>query len=405
MNLLISVESHFYRTPDGSVYTKSIENYKFWKRYLEVFEELTVLARVKDVIEKDNKWLISSGDNVRFVALPDYVGPKQFVMHMHEINKLISETITQVDCAILRGPGVVGTIVWRQIRKTKKVYGLEVVGDPWESLAPGTVKNIARPLARLYFTQALKKQCIEANAVSYVTEKTLQKRYPSKNRSNSYGISDVTLEVEHLESNSSSGELDRNQTSNKESLNSYKDSNITIINVGSMTTLYKAQDIQIKAINECLKRGYNVKLILVGDGVYRKVFENLAKNLKIEDRINFTGMLAGVNEVTKELDKADIFILPSTTEGLPRALIEAMSRKLPCIASNVGGIPELLPEECLVKPGDYIGLANKIIELISNPDEMEKYRRKNSEKSKEFSSDILEKRRVHFYTKLKKMSI
>jgi len=59
-------------------------------------------------------------------------------------------------------------------------------------------------------------------------------------------------------------------------------------------------------------------------------------------------------------------VLPSLTEGLPRALLEAMARRLPAVATHVGGVPELLPSECLVPPGDPRTLADRIDQLIAD---------------------------------------
>ena len=89
--------------------------------------------------------------------------------------------------------------------------------------------------------------------------------------------------------------------------------------------------------------------------------------------------------------------MPSRTEGLPRALIEAMARALPCIATRVGGIPELLDEEDMVSSEDYVGLANKIREVISDPERLSRMSRRNLERVQEFRPEVLEKRRTEFY--------
>ena len=69
--------------------------------------------------------------------------------------------------------------------------------------------------------------------------------------------------------------------------------------------------------------------------------------------------------VRRALDAADLFVLPSLTEGLPRALLEAMAKGLPAVASAVGGIPELLPSEFLVPAGQAHQLAERIHRLMS----------------------------------------
>jgi len=65
----------------------------------------------------------------------------------------------------------------------------------------------------------------------------------------------------------------------------------------------------------------------------------------------------------------DVFVLSSVKEGFPWALIEAMSAKLPVIATDVGAVPEIIDDHkngLIIKPGDSVGLANKIKEIIEN---------------------------------------
>ncbi|GAB3976194.1 glycosyltransferase family 4 protein [Plantactinospora veratri] len=81
----------------------------------------------------------------------------------------------------------------------------------------------------------------------------------------------------------------------------------------------------------------------LGDGRYRPRLERLATDLGVRRQVHFTGTISAATEVRRQLDAADLFVMPSRTEGLPKALIEAMARGLPAVATSVGGIPELLP--------------------------------------------------------------
>jgi glycosyltransferase involved in cell wall biosynthesis len=78
-----------------------------------------------------------------------------------------------------------------------------------------------------------------------------------------------------------------------------------------------------------------------------------------------------------------------------------MARGLPCIGSNVGGIPELLPEEDMVNPGCHITLAHKIREVVTNPYRLATMSISNLEKAKNYKEDILQKRRIKFYNHVK----
>ena len=398
MNLLVALEAHFFRTPDGLIWSETIK-YAFWTRYLQVYKKLVVIARVKDVSEPNRRHVLASGDFVEFFCLPDYTGPVAYIAVLPNLKKAIRTAIDACNCAILRVPGQIATLAWHELKKKNIPYALEVCGDPWESLAPGTIQSIFRPIARYYATRNLKSQCLKAAAISYVTDWKLQERYPAKYPCSNDELSNEGWHRKCYVTNYSSIDLDESAYFKKNSRKRAK--SICILNVGSMTTLYKAQDIQIRAVKKCIERGYDIKLHLIGGGDCRSKFESLSLDLGVQERICFLGTLPGAEAVRNELDKADLFILPSLVEGLPRALLEAMARSLPCIATSVGGIPELLPEEDLVQPGDVSALVDKIIEVVSDEKRMEKMAIRNFEKAMLYRKEILDEQRVKLYSYLK----
>jgi glycosyltransferase involved in cell wall biosynthesis len=174
--------------------------------------------------------------------------------------------------------------------------------------------------------------------------------------------------------------------------------------VGTLAQLYKAPDVLIKAVGICLKNGLDVYLSIVGDGKHRGELENLAESLGLKERIAFLGQLKSGKPVRDELDKADLFILPSKGEGLPRAMIEAMARGLPCIGSSASGIPELLPAEDMVAAGNIAALAGKIQEVISSPARMAAMSERNLKKSRDYLNDLLQERRIGFFRELRQQT-
>lgn len=174
--------------------------------------------------------------------------------------------------------------------------------------------------------------------------------------------------------------------------------NFKILLVGSLEQMYKGFDIAILAISNLSFKDKTL-IHIVGDGIYKEYLGHLIKERNMEDYFIFHGKIAR-EEIFKLMEDVDVFLMPSRTEGLPRALIEAMSKGLPAIGSNVGGIPELLPNEWIFKSEDHIDLSEKITQIYYN-NNIEDISKVNMLKAKEFRSDILQKRRNKLYSVLK----
>jgi glycosyltransferase involved in cell wall biosynthesis len=143
---------------------------------------------------------------------------------------------------------------------------------------------------------------------------------------------------------------------------------------------------------------------MVGDGSLRPELEGRARKLGIDECVKFTGQLPPGDAIVKQLDQSDLFILPSRSEGLPRSVLEAMARGLPCIGGNAGGFPELLEDRYMVKPITVQALSRTIINTITDINAMKEAVRRNVKKASEYRTDILQKRRVELYTKLKNIT-
>lgn len=122
----------------------------------------------------------------------------------------------------------------------------------------------------------------------------------------------------------------------------------------------------------------NTRLVLVGEGPLRCELQEVVRSLGLERWVYWFGERLDVPEI---LQASDIFILPSLWEGLPMVLVEASFVGLPVVASNVGGIPEVIEDGgsgFLVPPGDIDSLTWACIRLIENPE----LRRKMGERGK-----------------------
>jgi len=111
-------------------------------------------------------------------------------------------------------------------------------------------------------------------------------------------------------------------------------------------------------------------LTIVGDGEQRQALERRAAELGLGDRCRFAGLVAR-DEIARRYADADLFVLPSTYEGFPVAILEAMAAGLPIVATTVAGIPEAVEHGVsglLVEREDAAGLAAALAELVGDPE-------------------------------------
>jgi len=382
MKVLVTASERFAITNDGHLWSAkgSLSYSSLWAGYLEAYEQVYLMARANPVSEPPAGWAKATGPGIQAVPVPYFVGPWEYVKKYHSVKRSIAKAVANADAFHLRIPCTIGTEVYKLLPSDRPV-GIEVVADPYDIFAPGSVKHPLRPAFRWWFPRELRHQCRNASAALYVTKQALQKRYPCPNYS--VGVSDVELPEGML--------LSTPRTFNSEQRS------FTLIQVGTMAQLYKAPDILISAVAACVQGGLDLKLILLGDGQYRPQLEQQAQTLGISDHVQFCGQLPNRDAVRDKLDQADLFVLPSYQEGLPKAMVEAMARGLPCIGSTVGGIPELLPEEDMVPAGNVEALATKIRQVLSNPQRMTQMSARNLEIAQGYTQEILYKQRLAFY--------
>lgn len=109
------------------------------------------------------------------------------------------------------------------------------------------------------------------------------------------------------------------------------------------------------------------RIVMVGDGAQRAATEQLAEELEVGHLVEFAG---ASDEVSVLLKSFDVFVLTSDTEGTPLALLEAMATGLPCIATAVGSIPQVISTDCgtTVASNDEDGFAAALAGLVSEPE-------------------------------------
>lgn len=124
-----------------------------------------------------------------------------------------------------------------------------------------------------------------------------------------------------------------------------------IIHIGRFMDV-KNHEMLIRAFAKLVARHDDLRLQMIGEGELQQSMKKLVKQLSISDKVEFLGLQSNVYPY---LHEADIFCLPSKYEGIPMTLIEAMGTGLPIIASNVGGIPDMLKDNqnaLLIRPDE-----------------------------------------------------
>ena len=108
------------------------------------------------------------------------------------------------------------------------------------------------------------------------------------------------------------------------------------------------------------------KFVLVGDGVLRKKLEKLVSEYKLGQEVILTGWRDDIQLILSSLD---VFVLTSRWEGLPVVVLEAMAAGLPVVATNTGGVSEIISEGrtgYLVDPDDVKSMSKRVVELLEN---------------------------------------
>jgi glycosyltransferase involved in cell wall biosynthesis len=400
--VVIALEQRFLGTPDGAVWTEGVYPRSFWDRYLVAFDEVTILARVRRVDRPEPRWRRVDDAVVRVHAVTDYRGPLQYLLRRSRIRSEVRAAVREDAVFILRVPGQIGTLAAKMLAERGQLLNLEVVGDPRDGFAGGASRHPLRAFFRVWYARNLRLQCARAQNVAYVTQDFLQRSYPPRAARDgrvpaaSFAVSDVELgDAAFVASRvppdhaapSAAGRAVAPDTTRP----------LRIASIGAMNQPYKGFSDLIVAAVICRSGGRDLELTLVGDGPLRPQLERQARSLGIEEHVRFVGQLPAGQAVQDELDRADIYVQPSLVEGLPRALVEAMARGCPCIATRVGGIPELLPAEFLVAPRRPAELAAAIEGLARDPGRLREASRRNIEVARTFAEAALAPRRLAFH--------
>lgn len=371
-----------YKDINGTYCSTTLTDDLF-RRYFSVVDELFVATRVYRLdctyVEAHQEKI--SLPNMQFLEFPNMNKPQYAFTLLPKAKKYLEKIIEEMDVVFIRG-GIIGDLGVKAARKLEKPYLIEVAGCAWDSY---WYHSIIGKIIAPYMEIQCKKAVRDAAFAIYVTEKWLQERYPTNGKSTF--ASNVILK-----------EVDVSALEKRiRKIESCRCGKPWIIGTtGGINNKTKGQQFVIKAIAK-LREKYDIKYELVGGGD-NSYLKRVAKKYHVSDCVVFKGELSH-EEVLSWLDSIDTYIQPSMQEGLPRALIEAMSRACPAIGSTTGGIPELLDQRVIFEKGKV----SKLIEVMDYfyKSNWVKQAERNYKKAREYRIDLLNQRRKALYIQYK----
>lgn len=320
--------------------------------------------------------------NVEFLFLEKETNPQTMLaVRKRNIAKL-KLAVAECDIVASHLPSPIGFEAISLAIKYNKPYIIGVVGCAWDAYSNYGLKG--KLVAIPYFLK-MRKYVSKAKYAFYVTEKFLQDRYPCPG---------LTIGCSNVEITNYDKDVLHNRLiyiKNKE-LNEIK-----IATVAAVDVRYKGQEFVIRAIAKLNKLGkIKYHYYLVGGG-NNNFLTNVAIKEGMKEFVHFVGPIPH-EKVNDFLDEMDIYIQPSRQEGLPRAVIEAMSRALPAFGARTAGIPELLLPECVFENCAVSQIA-KMLESLDR-DKLIKYAKRNFEEARNYTPEVLNERRLNFYKEI-----
>ncbi|MCX7642327.1 MAG: glycosyltransferase [Armatimonadetes bacterium] len=160
----------------------------------------------------------------------------------------------------------------------------------------------------------------------------------------------------------------------------------------------KRFDLLLEAGAEVIKRHPNVHIVIAGDGSMRQALEEQVNKFGLQGRVHLIGYQSDMVQFWREVDVA---VISSASEGLPMVLLEACASRIACIATRVGGIPEVLTNDSgvLVEPGSHEGLVEAMEKMLDEKTRLE-YSRRARKVAERFSMDKIAAQYNELYQEL-----
>jgi glycosyltransferase involved in cell wall biosynthesis len=381
MKLLVALEHHFVRRPDG-VFTDLAFGYDYWQEYLEIFDEVIVMARINFINDKPTNLQRADGWGVKFFDISNYYGINSFLYRFPTIFFQAGKAIGDADCYLLRA-GNIGMLAWFWLLLKRKKYACESMGHIREAIITERGNNPFYWSISLILHLICRLQFSLSECASY-TSKYLRKNYPTRKDGKSFVFSGVRLTADVITA--------------PRPVSFFKMRPFRFLSIGRLER-QKGHLWLVQSAAELEKKGSSIdwKLDIVGPGSQLIPLRETVELLGLQDRVRIIGGVTWGEELFSYIDRSQLFVLPSLTEGMPRSLIEAMARGLPAIGSKTGGIPELIPKKNLVTVGDVKALAAAMEKTMIDPISLGKMSTENFKRAQDYKVEVTKANKLSFW--------
>jgi glycosyltransferase involved in cell wall biosynthesis len=368
-------------TSDHKQYYGMHINDRIRQRYLSLGDHVTFMMRVRQrSSEEILKFAPIKQEYFSVVNVPDFKSLTGYLTKRGQAKKIIAAAVKEHEVIVARLPSAIGTLAVRYALRHKKPLLVEYVACTFDAYWNYNWKGKLIAYFKMWEQQRIMRH---VPYVIYVTNNFLQSRYPTKGKH--IACSDV--ELQPLEEQVLDQRL--------EILKAWDGKRpLVMTTLAALDVPYKGQCDVVEAI-ALLKRKsilFKYKIVGKGDSASLKL---LVRKLDVEDLVEIVGPLSH-DKVFELLKNIDLYIQPSKQEGLPRALVEAMSMACPALGSRLAGIPELIANRMTFTPGSVKQIEEKLCGLTK--DILIEEARTNFEEVKKYQQHLLSKRRKDFYT-------
>ncbi|MHC4474801.1 MAG: glycosyltransferase [Planctomycetota bacterium] len=292
--------------------------------------------------------------DIKVIALPYFETHAQAYKHALTISRLFHQYASSLDVINCRGTAPLAYLLWWFTRRRKVPFIYHFASDPFEVL------DTSPRYAGIYGRFA---------RLGYGIEFSIQKHIMRRNFSFASGINlcerlrKITPNIEPLVDSTLQEQdyfLRQDCCTSRE---------LQLLYVGRLKA-GKGLEHLIEAVKILRNNGRNVKLDLVGEGELQQTLVKLAEKLNLAQNVRFRGFAVMGPLLNHYYNNADIFILPSLSEGSPKAVLEALAHSLPVVATTVGNIPTMLDQGrrgILIPVRDPSSIAQAVMRVVDDP--------------------------------------